>query len=302
MSARIAVGVDAGGTGTSAVASRDGIAGNVVRGGPANASSRGVAAASAAIVAAIRSAITDAEPASIYVGAAGAGAGTAAGDLETALRASFGNGVRIVVRSDVECALRAAIPDGPGLVLIAGTGSAAYAEHGDARVVIGGHGYLAGDEGSAFWIGFSAVKLLTRVYDSRAPRDETSGLVERVLGCADRASLLGVLYGQPIDVAKIASLAPSVVAFAGKGNRASTKIVQGAAQELGDLVRHAARAANLSAASPRIAFAGGLLRENSILTFLLETRVTNEVAGAEIVRVRDEPAFCALRFAEASLA
>jgi N-acetylglucosamine kinase-like BadF-type ATPase len=96
-------------------------------------------------------------------------------------------------------------------------------------------------------------------------------------------------------------MAPSIVAFAGKGNRASTRIVQKAATELGDLVRAAARAVDLAEASPNVAFAGGLLRENTLLSYLLELRVVNEVPGAAIVRVRDEPARTALRFAEAAL-
>jgi N-acetylglucosamine kinase-like BadF-type ATPase len=142
------------------------------------------------------------------------------------------------------------------------------------------------------------VKLLSRVYDGRARADETTALVERVLECGDRDALLSALYTAPIEVAKIASLAPSIIAFAGKGNRAATKILQTAAQELGDLVRSAAQQAGLAEASPSIAFAGGLLRENNLLSFLLETRVTNELAGAAIVRLRDEPARAALRFAE----
>jgi hypothetical protein len=40
------------------------------------------------------------------------------------------------------------------------------------------------------------------------------------------------------------------------------------------------------------------LRENSLLSFLLETRVVNETAGAAIVRSSEEPARAALRFAE----
>ena len=107
------------------------------------------------------------------------------------------------------------------------------------------------------------------------------------------------IYRAPVEVARVAALAPSIVAFADKGNRVATKIVQGAAQELGDLVRAVARQAGLQETSPPVVFAGGLLRENSMLSFLLETRVINELPGAAVLRVRDEPARAALRFAEA---
>ena len=185
------------------------------------------------------------------------------------------------------------------MVLIAGKGSFAYAENGDRRARVGGFGYLLGDEGSAFRIGFAAIELLSRAYDGRGRADETTALAERVLGCGDRESLVAALYAAPLDVAKIAGMAPSIVAFAGKGNRASTRIVQKAAQELGDLARAAAKAADLAEQSPAVVFAGGLLRENSLLSYLLELRVVNELPGAAIVRLRDEPARAALRFAEA---
>lgn len=300
MSERICVGVDAGGTSTIAAASRDGVYRQTERGGPANACAIGLEAAAAEIAGAVRRASGGGEPASLYVAAAGAGNPEILGGLRDRLATAFPN-ARLSIAGDTEAALRAAIPAGPGVVLIAGTGSVAYAENGDRRILVGGYGFLAGDEGSAFAIGFAAVKLLSRVYDGRARADETTALVERLLGAGDRNALLSALYTAPVDVAKIASLAPSIIAFAGKGNRASTKIVQTAAQELGDLVRSAAQQAGLADGSPSIAFAGGLLRENSLLSFLLETRVTNEIPGGSIVRLRDEPARAALRFAEAQL-
>jgi N-acetylglucosamine kinase-like BadF-type ATPase len=221
--------------------------------------------------------------------------------LERALRLSFPKTKHFSVAGDVESALRAALPAGPGIVLIAGTGSVAYAENGERRARVGGFGYLAGDEGSAFAIGLAAAKLLARAFDGRARADETTGLVERVLACNDRDGLIAALYERPLDVPKIAAMAPSIIGFAGKGNGASTKIVQAAAHELGDLVRAAAQQTDLADGSPPVAFAGGLLRANSLLTAVLETHVTNELPGAAIVRLREEPVRAALRFAETML-
>jgi glucosamine kinase len=300
MNDAIAVGVDAGGTSTVAALSRGGRFERVTRGGPANASSQGVAAAAGTILETIRELSGAEQPQALYLAAAGAGNAETAGALEDALHAAF-PAARLTVADDARCALRAAIPDGPGAVLIAGTGSVAYAENGEARVRVGGAGYLLGDEGSAFAIGLGALKLLARVYDARAECDETTAFAARAFEAQDRASLLAALYRIPLDVAKVASLAPSVIAFAGKGNRAATKLVQNAAQDLGELVKAAVRQAGLMQASPAIAFAGGLLRENSLLSFLLETRVQGDLPGASIVRLRGEPAHAALRFAEAML-
>ena len=140
--------------------------------------------------------------------------------------------------------------------------------------------------------------MLARTFDGRAREDETTALAARQLDIVDRDGLLEAIYGAPLDVARIAALAPSIVAFAGKGNRVSTKIVQTAAQDLGDLVRTVVRATELTELSPSIVLAGGLFRENSMLSYLLEHRVVNETPGAAIVRARDEPVRAALRFAE----
>jgi len=299
MGERIAVGVDAGGTATVAALSRDGVYESSVRGGPANPTSLGVPAAAAEIAATVRELVEDLDPATLFVAAAGAGREAVRAALEAALRAAFPQTSGVSVEDDTRVALRAAIPEGPGAVLVAGTGSVAFAERGETRVRAGGAGYLLGDEGSAFALGFAAVRLLARVYDGRAADDETARLAARALDAHDRDALLAAVYGAPLDVARIAALAPSILAFAGKGNRASTKLVQGAAGDLAELLLGVVRRAGLADASPALAFAGGLLRENSLLSFLLETRVTNDVPGASIVRLRDEPARAALRFAEA---
>ncbi|MDP9105399.1 MAG: hypothetical protein M3N49_05640 [Candidatus Eremiobacteraeota bacterium] len=277
--------------------SKDGEYVRDARGRGANATTIGIDDAADVIISTIRDVLEGETPAAIYVGAAGAGRKRVADQLSELVQSAF-RGARVVVGDDAAVAFRAVIPDGDGAVLIAGTGSTAFAQRGDEAARVGGLGYLAGDEGSAFWIGMQAVKLYGRVLDGRANRDETTDLVARVLGVEDREAYVAALYDRAPDPAQIAALAPSVVAFAGKGNRASTKIVQQAAQELGDLVKAALRAVHLLDASPRIAFAGGLFRENSLLSFLLETRLTGDVAGAAIVKGGEEPARGALRLAE----
>jgi N-acetylglucosamine kinase-like BadF-type ATPase len=293
----ICVGVDAGGTSTIAALSQDGEYVRESRGHGANATTLGVDDAADFMISVIRDVLDGEDADAIYVGAAGAGRVRISTGLRELIEIAF-RGARVVVGDDAAIALRAAVPDGDGAVLIAGTGSTAYAEHGERSQRVGGLGYLAGDEGSAFWIGMQAVKLYGRLLDGRANRDETTDLVARALEAPDRERYLEVLYDAPVKPSKIAALAPSILAFAGKGNRASTKIVQQAAMELGDLVRSALRAVDLLDASPRIAFAGGLFAENSLLTFLLETRLNGDVAGAAIVKGGDEPVRGALRLAE----
>jgi hypothetical protein len=94
------------------------------------------------------------------------------------------------------------------------------------------------------------------------------------------------------------SLAAGIVALAGEGNRASTKIVQAAGSDLGDLVKSAARGADLIESLPTVALTGGLFAENSLLSFLLESRIIVDLPGASILRGGDGAAVGALRLAE----
>lgn len=293
----ICVGVDAGGTKTVAAVSKDGALLREAEGPAGNVTTLGVDDAADVIVRVVRDALQGAHPDAIHVGAAGAGRPRVAEELRALLGSAF-RGARVAVGDDAAIALRAAIPEGDGAVLVAGTGSVAYAEHGTRRHRAGGLGYLAGDEGSAFWIGLQAVKLYGRVLDGRAQRDETTDLAARALGAPDRDGLIAALYDRDLVPATIAALAPSIVAFAGKGNRASTKIVQQAALELGELLKATLRAVGLLDASPQVALAGGLLGENSLLTFLLETRLNGDVPGIALVKRAGPPARGALRLAE----
>ena len=69
----------------------------------------------------------------------------------------------IDVVGDMEIALDAAFDTGPGIVVIAGTGSIAYGRDRQGRTArAGGWGFAIGDEGSAHWIGRAAVSAVLR--------------------------------------------------------------------------------------------------------------------------------------------
>ncbi len=294
----IAVGVDAGGTATRALLAEDGVRRAEHTAGAANASALGAVRAAQTIADAVRAVAGERHPDAIVVGAAGAGRARVAEAIARALHASYPQ-ARIDVGGDAPLALRAAIPAGPGVVLVAGTGSVAYAENADRCVRIGGAGYLLGDEGSAYAIGLAAARLYARTLDGRAQPDDTTALVAHAFEAPDRDAFLAAVYDEPLVPARFAALAPAVLALASEGNRAAGKIVQSAAGELADLVRAATRAADLADRNPRVALAGGLFAQNSLLSFLVETRINADLPGAEIVRGGDPPVAGALRLAEA---
>jgi N-acetylglucosamine kinase-like BadF-type ATPase len=296
----IAVGVDAGGTSTKASASRDGDAYGRAQGAAANASAIGFERAAAAIASVIEEALQGESAQAICVGAAGAGRKEVSGAFEAELRKRF-PGARVCVCDDARIALRAAVPDGDGIVLISGTGSIAYGEFGESVVRAGGYGYLVGDEGSGFAIGSAAVRLLLRSYDGRSIADAFTAQVAAALGSSCANDVLERVYRNEHPVRALAALAPMVIEAANAGQRAANKILQAAALDLSDLVKSLLRAADAGRSEIPIVFAGGLLRDNSLLTYLLETRLINEHPFLHAVKGAAAPQFGALALAQRML-
>jgi N-acetylglucosamine kinase-like BadF-type ATPase len=188
------------------------------------------------------------------------------------------------------------------MVLIAGTGSIAYAEAGGQKYRSGGYGYLVGDEGSAFSLGAAALRLTLRSYDGRGSRDALIEAVEAQLSTNGAQATLSEIYDSRQPVRHVAELAPIVLQLASEGDRSATKIVQSAALELFDLVRSLVKLANLQNREVPLVFSGGLLAENSLLTYLLETRVGNELPMVHVLKGGPAPQFGALALARNLLA
>jgi glucosamine kinase len=294
---QIAVGVDAGGTKTAVVYSVDGETVRVDTHDAVSASVKGTEAAADAIARAIESTTDGAIPHAIFVGAAGAGREDVADGIRTALQSRFGT-AKVDVRDDAYIAMRAAIPQGDGVVLIAGTGSIAYAQAGGEGYRCGGYGYLIGDDGSGFAIGAAAVKHLLKAYDGRVARDAFVEAIESHLGVQTLTDVLERVYRSTKPVGTIAGVAPLVLQMAQSSERVATKIVQTAALELFDLLKSVIKRADLIGSDAPIAFAGGLLTANSLLTYLLEMRVLNEFTSMPIRKDNPEPCVGALAEAQ----
>lgn len=290
------LGIDLGGSKSVAIL-RDGERRVRAEGGPANPSALPIDDVRDVLQAMLRELASEGQPDAVVLGAAGVSKPGISVALEASLRAFFPH-AHITCTSDLEIALRAATPTGDGAVLVVGTGSGAYGERGERRVALGGGGYLLGDEGAGFALGLAAARLLLRSYEERAPRDPWFARIERTLDCSDRATLFSAIYRTPVPVAPIAALAPVVLAAADSGERSAVKIVQGAALELADLVRALLRRLDALQHPFSLALCGGLVRENSLLTFLFETRLSNEAPFLTIRKFSGEPVEGALIVAE----
>lgn len=295
----IAVGVDAGGSRTIAVATRDGELLRPATGPAASVVVAGIERVAATIGDTIGEATGSERPDVVVVGVAGAGTERTASALLAALTARFPQS-RIEVTTDAHVALRAAVPAGDAIALIAGTGSIAYAEVESNAFRCGGFGYLVGDEGSGFTIGAAALRLALKSAEGRAPSDALTQAVLARIGSVSARDAAALLYSTDSPVTTVASFAALVLESAAAGERSAVKIVQTAALDLFDLVRSICRIASIgSAKETPLALCGGVLGENTMLTYLLETRVANELPYLTIVKNAAAPHFGALAQARA---
>ncbi len=208
-------------------------------------------------------------PAAIYVGAAGAGRARVAAALRERVREHFPSAI-VVVEDDARIALRGAIPAGPGVTIIAGTGSVAYAENGTRSARAGGDGYALGDDGSAYALGLSALRALARALDGRANETPVARIAGRSFDVRDRDGLLDAVYDDDgrVDVARVASLAAPIVAAARNGDDQARGMIDDAVRQLAQLAIVALERAGIALDGVPIAFAGGLLRDPFVASSL----------------------------------
>ena len=122
-----------------------------------------------------------------------------------------------------------------GVSVVTGTGVACLAVPMDGPVrIIGGHGYLLGDEGGAFWVGREGLRAVLRALDGRGPATALSDAAARRFDGLDD---LGVrLHSARRPVNDIAQFAPTVLAIAEAGDLVAATIAADAAAELATLV------------------------------------------------------------------
>ena len=283
----IVIGIDGGGSKTHAiVADAQGktIAETV---GPGSAVRPGKAEHSANVIAdVVRDALASCEmthvtPRALAIGVAGAGREAERQELWQAL-VSRDLAAELVIHSDFSIALDDAFGDGPGVLLISGTGSVAYGRGpAGATARCGGWGPVCGDEGSGAWIGRKALSVVTSASDGREPETALTGAVLTAAQVNETADLVG--WAAKAEPAQLATLAPVVLSVADSGDLRANALVAIAVEELVLHVRSLARQlfGDERAALP-VALSGGMLSRGGTLRKRLEHRLKSAVPGASV--------------------
>jgi len=159
-----------------------------------------------------------------------------AADRLAAMVADATGAPEVWVTDDAVTAHAGALSLGWGVSVVAGTGVATLSlpERGEPRI-LGGHGFLLGDEGGAFWIGRRGIAAVLRAAEGTG---EPTRLTEAAVARFGPVAGLHVrLHDAERPVDTIARFAPDVITAAEAGDAAAIVIAEDAVRELVVLVR-----------------------------------------------------------------
>ncbi len=298
---RVLIGVDAGAShSTAAVANEHGTVFVRSDGAPGAMRPGEASAVAARIVDTCRDALRKAEREVrgdvLVVGAAGVGREEERLALQAALE-DTGLAPRVAVTVDGAIALQSAFGDAAGIVLLAGTGSVAWARlPGGDTTRIGGLGAVVGDQGSGYDLARQALRAVGLSVEGRGRRTTLSArLLARL-----RLSGLGELvrWATTADIPSVAGLAPEVLAAAEEGDAVAGALADAGADDLATHVRALAERFPRGA-GVGVALGGSLLARNDSYRKRVVARIVTDVPSATIRPESVDPVLGAIQLARA---
>lgn len=293
------LGIDGGGTKTTCVIGDEhsvlgtGTAGgsNIVRVGETTARTNLHAAIRQTCAAAH---VPPADIAATCIGVAGVSAKDVTNKVRDIIAEIVTGEVRVV--GDMEIAMQAAHGDGPGVIVIAGTGSMAFARDDSGRTVrAGGWGYAVSDEGSAHWIGRQAVVRALRDSDSDKPSSLLK-LIQLEWNAERMEDVVKTANSNPPP--NFARLFPILAKSAGESDPAVCDLFRDAALELAGLAERVIRRlwGEDAMRNVPVAMIGGVFRSSDLVRQTFARAMREKNMGLILSDVVD-PAMGALELA-----
>jgi len=202
------------------------------------------------------------------------------------------------VVGDMQIAMEAAFDEGPGVIVIAGTGSIAYGRDRHGQTLrAGGWGFAVGDEGSAHWIGRGAVSAALRASERESLNGKPPALATDLFKAWGVTSLL--------DLARVANSTPPpdfaalFPAVAASDDELARKVLRCAGRELADLAGVVIRRlfGKEGAAVVPVAITGGVFRHAQIVRDVFYNELHRIDPRAEVQPQVVDPVEGALRMA-----
>ena len=205
-----------------------------------------------------------------------------------------GKQLPLSIETDARIALEGAFDGGPGVVLIAGTGSIIIGKTGRGDVLsVGGWGRILGDEGSGFAIGRDGIRALTSFFDGRTGDTKLRALVTEAYGWKDREDVVRAVYQESFD---LASLAPLVMEAAVDHDLVCQKILQNSAAQLVDQLRSVVMQMGVLR-KVCVVLSGGLVDHETVFSNVLQLKIMKLLPQVEVQKAVYPPARGAVRIA-----
>jgi N-acetylglucosamine kinase-like BadF-type ATPase len=189
---------------------------------------------------------------------------------------------------DGQAVLEAGTTDGWGLALIAGTGAVAFGKNRQGETaVVGGWGYWFGDEGSAYWLGQSALRAIAQAADGRGPETQLSEKVLDRLELSNPRGILAELLEQGDTRLAIADLAELVCVAAEEQDAVANSLLDEATQHWSQHLTCLAQQLGMDQ-TLRIALAGGVVAGSKLARERLAEQLRRQqlrTEPIELVRV-----------------
>ena len=232
----------------------------------------------------------------VCAGLGGAGRASVARRIATFLERSYPN-AQVRVTTDLEIALEAAFEPGlEGMILLAGTGSAAFGRGANGRTArVGGRGPWISDEGSAFDIGRQAVRAVALAEENRGPSTDLSARLLVWHQLRDWNVLLESIAKNPDNV--FPSTFPLVAELADAGDAVSREILSRAAVSLAGIAHAVAGQLGWQNRDVPIGKVGGVYGRSKHLDSSIEAEIRKALPQARLTSLTISPAEAAARTA-----
>ena len=296
----IFLGIDGGGTKTTCVIGDEtsvlgngtAAGSNVIRLGEAKARESLADAIGQACAAAN---IKSAQIARTCVGLAGAGRPEISNLVRRILTELVSGEIEVV--GDMVIALQAAFGEGPGVMVIAGTGSIAYGRNTlGCTLRAGGWGFSIFDEGSGHWIGRSAIAALMRNYDETGAENPVLfGHVKKAWALTTREQL--VLAANATPSPDFAALLPAVLSAADSDDAVAQSVLTQAATELARLAKIVIRRLFSEGDKVPVGMSGGVFGNCALVRGAFYTNLRSEYPNCSVNPAVIEPVRGALELA-----
>jgi N-acetylglucosamine kinase-like BadF-type ATPase len=200
------------------------------------------------------------------------------------------------VTTDLEIALDAAFGAGEGIILLAGTGSAAFGRDANGRTArAGGRGPWFSDEGSTFDVGRRALRAVALAEEHRGPATALSDRIFALHQCRGWDQLLDEVSKNPDAV--FPKTFPLVAELAEQGDAVASGILSLAAESLAELAACVANELGWRDRDVPVARVGGAFGRSKYFDSAVDSALKKAVPRERSVAVLVFPAEAAVRMA-----